>query len=129
MTGLDQDLGMTQVAAVHLAVARHAGTAENMHGICCAGSHEATVKDDVLVVQVAAMQMGNKPPELSELIAELGRAYDPERLAAVLQDRWFEVNTRAARVAVSLGSFAARVAKVSCNCTVIPTWLDSLGVP
>ncbi|KAK9835785.1 hypothetical protein WJX74_007919 [Apatococcus lobatus] len=60
---------------------------------------------------VAAMQMGNKPPELSELIAELGRAYDPERLAAVLQDRWFEVNTRAARVAVSLGSFAARVAK------------------
>ena len=60
------------------------------------------------------MQMGNKPPELSELIAELGRAYDPERLAAVLQDRWFEVNTRAARVAVSLGSFAARVAKVTC---------------
>ena len=63
-------------------------------------------------MQVAAMQMGSKPPELSELIAELGRAYDPERLAAVLQDRWFEVNTRAARVAVSLGSFAARVAKV-----------------
>lgn len=63
-------------------------------------------------MQVAAMQMGSRPPELSELIAELGRAYDPERLAAVLQDRWFEVNTRAARVAVSLGSFAARVAKV-----------------
>ena len=49
---------------------------------------------------------------LSSTLREMGVKYDPERLAAALKGHELDLTTRAARVAITIGSFAARVGKV-----------------
>ena len=57
---------------------------------------------------------------LTQLLAQLGEKYEPERLAAALKERELEMAMRAAGVVASFGTWIARVTAVRA-CTFLPS--------
>ena len=57
---------------------------------------------------------------LTQLLAQLGEKYEPERLAAALKERELEMALRAAGVVASFGTWIARVTAVrACLCFLV----------
>lgn len=60
------------------------------------------------------MELDQLTPEMPRLLVEMGIAYDPEKLASVLADKWPQVYGRAISIAALLGGFVARLVQVCC---------------
>lgn len=59
---------------------------------------------------------------LTQLLAQLGEKYEPERLAAALKERELEMAMRAAGVVASFGTWIARVTAVrACASRQLPS--------
>ena len=63
--------------------------------------------------QIRAMDVKAISRNLSAILRDMGIKYDHQRLAHALKGHELDLTTRAAQVAVALGSFGARIAKVS----------------
>ena len=58
------------------------------------------------------MELNSLTPDMPALLAELGANYDPDRLAAVLSSRPWDLRRRALRIATTLGAFVTRLLQV-----------------
>ena len=52
------------------------------------------------------------PREMAAILQEMGQHYNPRRLAAALEGKQLQTNTRALRITFTLGKFIAKIAKV-----------------
>ncbi len=57
------------------------------------------------------MELDTLTPEMPALLAEMGLAYDPDKLAAVLNSRRHRVYGRAVRIGASLGGFIVKLTR------------------
>ena len=55
------------------------------------------------------MELNSLTPDMPALLAQLGQDYDPDRLAAVLSSRPWDLRRRALRIATTLGGFVTRL--------------------
>ncbi len=55
------------------------------------------------------MELNSLTPDMPALLAQLGQDYDPDRLAAVLSSRQWDLRRRALRIATTLGGFVTRL--------------------
>lgn len=65
-----------------------------------------------MALQIRSMDVKTISRSLSAILRDMGVQYDPARLASALKGHQFDIAARAAQVAITLGSFGARVAKV-----------------